>query len=154
MFWIYIQCCLVSQQNHNTLTIRGWGGGGSTLIISLTVKIPFFLTTSLKLFLKFPFHNVSTNWLWSSFWKLGLCGRRRCVVKVSSFHWVVCIAICQPWSVESETVSCHLPFRLSWVHLDFAISTRFQLVPWGPHIVSGEKPHESTHSCTLLWRQD
>ena len=59
------------------------------------------------------------------------------MVSVSSSRWVVCISIYQPWSVESETVSCHLPFRLSSVHLDFAISTRFQLVPWGPHIVTG-----------------
>ena len=31
------------------LTVRGWGGGGSTLTVSLTVKYPFFLlTTSLS----------------------------------------------------------------------------------------------------------
>ena len=36
-----------SEKNTNHLTIRGGWVGGSTLTVSLTVRYPFFLTTSL-----------------------------------------------------------------------------------------------------------
>ena len=38
------------EKNHNPLTISG-GEGGSTLTVSLTVKIPFFLLTTPLMFL-------------------------------------------------------------------------------------------------------
>ena len=46
------------EKNTNHLTVRG-GEGLSTLTVSLTVRYPFFLTTSLSLISKFLFSLIS-----------------------------------------------------------------------------------------------